>query len=332
MSTAGSRLILVTGGTGLVGSAVVRRLVAAGDSVRVLCRTSSQIDLLGEAAQSVEFVVGDLTDPLSVDDAVQGASHVIHAAAALDAGGRRPRHLDAVNVRGTAHVVNSALAAGVERAIHISSIAALGRPTHDGATLDESAQWRETPATTNYARSKHRAELEMQRGVAEGLDAVIINPALVFGPGRTGENTMRIAEGLKNKRFPAAPPGGTGVVDVDDVATGLIAALENGTPGRRYILCAENLSWRSIFARLAEALGVEPPTRTLPPRLTIAAGTLAAWVGRLPGVPTLFSRDLALTASRTTCYNGSRAVRELDITYRPFEATARRVAEAVRDQ
>ena len=319
----GSR-ILVTGATGFVGSAVVRRLLARGAAVRILRRETSALDLLGDAAARVEHAVGDATDALSVRDAVGGCDAVVHCAAAVAFGPGARATLRRVNVGGTANVVDACLGAGVRRLVHVSSIAALGRTVGASAMLDESAVWTASPANTAYAVSKHDAELEVLRGVAEGLDAVIVNPAVIFGPGRSGDNTTALVERVA-RGVPAAPAGGTAVVDVEDVAAGIVAALDRGAVGERYVLASENLSWLGILQTLARALGARPPTRTVPPRLLALAGGLSE-LGALVGLAPSLTRETARTASRTDRYSAARAEVELGVAFRPFAETAARIA------
>lgn len=319
---------LVTGATGFVGSAVVRHLLARGDAVRILRRPTSHLDLLGDATDRAEHAVGDVTDLESVLDATAGCHAVVHCAAAVAFGPGARDTLRRVNVAGTAHVVDACLANGVARLAHTSSIAALGRSgAGSGAPLDESAVWTASPANTAYAVSKHDAEREVLRGVAEGLGAVMVNPAVIFGPGRPGENTMALAERVA-RGVPAAPAGGTAVVDVEDVAAGLVAALDRGAPGARYVLAAENLMWTEILGTLARALGAAPPRRTVPPRLLVAAGALAELGARLGLEPSL-TRETARTASRVDRYSADRARRELGLTFRPLAETAQRIAAAL---
>ena len=320
---------LVTGATGFLGSTLARQLVAAGEPVRILRRPTSQLDLLGGAASRVEHALGDVTDPESVADAMAGIQRVYHVAAAVAFGRRARQRLWAVNVRGTDHVVNAALDAGVARLVHTSSIAALGRPERAGGTIDESAVWTASRSNTAYAVSKHEAELSVRRGIAEGLDAVIVNPALIFGPGRPGENTMELAERLAAGRLPLAPPGGTAVVDVADVAAGLRAAMDRGATRERYVLAADNLPWTEILAHLADALGVRPPRRTAPPRLLRWAGALAEAGAALTRSEPGLTRETARTATETHRYANRKAVDDLGLTFRPFSETAERVAAAV---
>ena len=327
-------MTVVTGATGFVGSVLVRQLLEAGEAVRVLRRPMSNLDLLGDAAAHVEHVLGDVTDPEAVARAVAGAETVYHVAGVVAFGRRARARLRAVNVDGTAAVVNAALAAGVGRLVHTSSIAALGRPVRpDGtgaaAVLDEAAVWTRSPLNTAYALSKRDAEREVWRGVAEGLDAVVASPALVFGPGRTGEGTTAVAERLAAGRLPLAPPGATAVVDVEDVAAGLRAACARGATGERYLLAAENLAWTEILATLADALGVPTPTRIAPPWLLTAGGALGEAWAAVTGSQSGLTRETARQAAATVRYDGSRAERELGVVYRPFAETARRIARAL---
>lgn len=322
--------ILVTGATGFVGSALTRQLLAGGAEVRILRRATSRMDLLGDAAANVEHVVGDVTDPASVHDAMQNITHVYHTAATIIMGGPQAgRHQHHVNVYGTACIVNAALHTGVKRLVHTSSIAALGRRDEPVMTQTEHAVWRDTGLQTPYAVSKHLAELEIHRGIAEGLDAVMVNPSLIFGPGRSGENTMLLAERVRNGRVPAVPIGGINVVDVEDVAAGHIKAMARGRIGERYILGSENLLWKEILETLAAALGVAPPTRRFQPRLALGFATvLEAWSLVTRKAPEL-TRTLARNISQVSRYSNSRATQELGCAFRPFAKTAQRIATAI---
>lgn len=322
-------MILVTGATGFVGSALVRQLLAEGAAVRVLRRSTSALDLLGDSAADVEHALGDVTDADSVYRATEGVETVYHVAAVVAFGRGARQRLRDVNVRGTAHVANAALAEGVGRLVHTSSIAALGRPERSGGVIDETAEWTASKANTAYAVSKRDAELEVLRGVAEGLDAVMVNPALVFGPGRSGEGTFALAERVVAGRVPMAPPGGTAVVDVEDVAAGLRLACAHGATGERYVLAAENRLWPDLLATLATAAHVDPPRRIAPPWLLSAAGLLTEAGAALTRSEPALTRETARTASAAHRYDGSKATRDLGLTYRPFDDTAQRIADAL---
>lgn len=317
----------MTGASGFLGATLTRRLVSQGHAVRVLVRASSTLDLLGDAAAEVDVVRGDVTDPASIDTAVDGVDGIFHCAARIGFEGRREAtRMQAVNVRGTALVMDAARHAGVRRVVHVSSVAALGRPETGSECLDEEAPWTESRLNTTYGRSKYLAELEVQRAVAEGLDAVIVNPSLIFGPGRRDENTMKIVESVRSGRMRRYPTGGTNVVDVEDVAEGMIAAMRSGAAGRRYLLGSENLPWKRILEILAAALGVAAPSRPVSPGLLRALGTVAGVASRVGLVPPGLTRESARVASATTCFDATRARTELGWTPRPFADTASRIA------
>lgn len=321
--------ILVTGATGFVGSVLTRRLVSDGLQVRIFRRSSSPLDPLGEAAGRVEHAVGDVTHAPSVHEALDGIEQVYHVAAKVGFASGDTEALRRVNVQGTANVINAALDAGVDRVVHTSSMAAFGRPADSDAVIDETTPWRGAPHRSAYARSKRDAELEVHRGIAEGLDAVIVNPSLIFGVGTADANTRRIVDAIRSGWLPAVPPGGTNVVDVQDVAAGHRKAMHHGTTGRRYFLGGENLSWHQIVGALATAFGVAPPRYTVPPAVLTAGGALAEAVGVLTRRAPVFTRSLARTAARTDRYSNDRARTELGCTFRPFVDTARRIAQTL---
>lgn len=325
-SGAEARPVLVTGATGLVGSALVRHLLADGVAVRILRRAGSRLDQLGGAADRVEHAEGDVTDVESVREAVRGAAAVFHVAGVVALGRAARARVWAVNAVGTTHAVDAALAEGVGAFVHTSSIAALGRPESAGAAIDETAVWAPSRANTAYAASKRAGEREALRGAAEGMHTVIVNPALVFGPGRADEGTNVVVERLRRGRVPAAPPGGTAVVDVEDVAAGLVAAWRRGASGERYVLAGESLVWTDLLATLARALGVPAPTRVAPVWALWAAGALAEALEALGGPPAGLSRDSARAAAGVFTYSAAKAERDLGVRFRPFAETAARIA------
>jgi dihydroflavonol-4-reductase len=321
---------LITGATGLIGSVLTRRLLAEGEEVRIFRRPTSNLDLLGQAKFQVEHAFGDITDPEAVARAMDGVRFVYHTAGFIGMDGRRDRErLHEVNVAGTAHVVNAALAAGVERLVHTSSIAALGRPQDPAEPVDETMEFSTHPAPSSYAKSKYAGELEVHRGIAEGLDAVIVNPSLVFGLTHPGENTRAIIEKVRDGRLPAIPPGSTSVVDVEDVVTGHLHALHRGETGERYILGGENLSWRAIIGHLADALGVQPPRWVVPAGLLRAAAVAVEGVSLITGLALPLTREMARTAGNTYRYSNAKAVEKLGSSFRPFRQTAERLAQAL---
>ena len=322
---------LVTGATGLVGSALVRQLVAQGLDVRILRRSHSKVDLLGPDAASVEHVIGDVRDPESLRLAMRDIDHVYHVAGFVGVTAREKgliRHMRKVNVDGTANVVDAALEAGVRRLVHTSSIAALGRSEGRAFESDETAVWKQSRMNSDYAVSKRDAELQVHRGIAEGLDAVLVNPSVVFGPGRPGESTMPIFELVTRRHRLPAPGGGTNVVDVEDVAAGHILAMQRGRTGERYILGGENLPWKEIFSQILEAVGKTPSPRRLSPALAIGFVTVLELGALLFGKNPPIDRKTVRGMFQFWRLSSDKAIRELGYSFRPFAETVRRMAAA----
>jgi dihydroflavonol-4-reductase len=322
--------VLVTGATGLLGSALTRRLHLEGFDVRILRRRTSKLDLLEDVVHDIEHAVGDITDAVGVAEAMEDVDRVYHAAARVAFGGRRERaQLLRVNVDGTATVVNAAVRMGVDRLLHVSSMAAFGRPERGEGVIDEQSEWQRSKANSSYSTSKYLAELEVRRGIAEGLDAVIINPALMFGTGRAGTNTRRLVDQVRSGRLPALPSGATSVVDVLDVVEGALRAMEESRTGERYFLGSENLSWSAIISELAGAFDVSPPRFMLRPRPAMALAYVSEGLGRLTRSSPLITRETARTASRSYRFCNAKARAELGWSPRPFSETAQRLAKEI---
>lgn len=324
MGTGGK--VLVTGATGFIGAALTRHLVSSGHDVRIFRRESSSLDLLGRVVDDVEHAVGDLTFAPSLYEAMEGVDRVYHVAGKVSFAGRDREALRRINVEGTANVVNAALQSGVDRLVHTSSIAALGRPQTSDTTIDETTAWADAQHRSAYACSKRQAELEVHRGIAEGIDAVIVNPSLVFGVGNADTNTRRIVDAVRSGWAIAVPPGGTNVVDVRDVAAGHRKAMHHGDSGRRYLLGGENRSWKAIATLLARAFGVAPPRYTLPEGVLQTGSAVAESMAFLTRTKPFLTRTTARTACRTYRYDNHRACEELGCSFRSFEDTAQHIA------
>lgn len=322
--------VFVTGATGLLGSTLTRRLVESGEDVRIYRRESSRMDLLGDLDGRVEHAFGDLNDRNALRDAMAGVECVYHVAGHLAFRGRADRaQLMRVNVDGTAAVVNAAIENDVRRLVHTSSMAAFGRPERPDGVLTEGSEWHRSRANSVYAHSKYLSELEIHRGIAEGLDAVIVNPALLFGVGRKGENTQRIIDGVRTESLPAIPAGGTNVVDVLDVSEGMIRAMAKGITGERYFLGSENLSWVRIIHTLADAFGSRPPRFILTRPSAIALSYVSEGWSMITRTRPRITRENARSMSRFYHYDNRKAVEELGCSFRTFDATAERLARAL---
>lgn len=313
--------VLVTGSTGFIGGALCRALVAQGHQVRAFHRPTSTLRLL--EGLPVEHALGDLTRPETVQAATEGIEVVFHAAALL--GGREePGRMYAVTVEGTRAVLQAARQMGVKRVVHTSSIAALGIPERAPGgdspplLLNENHTWNYRPDYWPYGYTKYLAELEVQRAVAQGLDAVIVNPTLTFGAGDVYRQTSSLVVLVARQRLPALAQAGVNAVHIADVVEGHLAALEHGRRGERYILGGENLTIAHLVRKIAAVVGVAPPLVMLP------SGLVRKLVGPLTLVQSYISFPVGVSQLRLAglnfFYDTRKARAELGLTSpRPVE-------------
>lgn len=311
--------VLVTGGTGFVGSAIVRRLLDAGLEVRVLARPrSNRANLEG---LPVEIVEGDLLDPASLARAAKGCTAVFHAAADYRLWLPKPAQIYECNVEGTRNVLIAALEAGVSRVVYTSSVATLGLKP-GGAPADEDTPVSIADMIGHYKRSKFLAESEVKRLAAqEGIPVVIVNPSAPVGPRDikptpTGRMIVEAAAG----RMPAYVETGLNVVHVDDVAEGHLRAYERGRTGERYVLGGTNLTLREILTEIADLTGKRPPRVRLPHKVVMPIAYVAEAAARLTGTEPVATRDSVRMAKKLMYYSSDKARRELGFTPRPPRA------------
>lgn len=259
------RPVLVTGATGFVGSHVARMLAERGTLLRVLVRSNSRLDnLKALPSDQTEIVIGDLTNPPSLQQAVQGCDTIYHVAADYRLWARDPQELYRSNVEGTCALLQAALEAGVRRVVYCSTVGALGIP-HDGRPGTEETPVAETDMIGHYKRSKFLAEQEARQFVGRGLEIVIVNPSTPVGendikPTPTGQ----IIVDFLNRRLPAYIDTGLNLVDVRDVAAGMLLAAERGRPGERYILGNRNVTLKEMLEMLARITGLPAPRIQVP--------------------------------------------------------------------
>lgn len=318
-------LTLVTGATGFVGSAVARALLARGHRVRAMLRANS--DRTNLAGLDIAPWRGDLTDPASLERAVDGCDYVMHVAADYRIWVPDPAAMLKANVEGTRALMIAAQAAGVKRVVYCSSVAALGLLA-DGSPADEDTKVSEDLVVGIYKKSKYRAEQAVLALVRErGLNAVIVNPAAPIGPRDikptpTGQMIIDAARG----KMPAYVETGLCVVHVDDVAEGHMLALERGVSGERYILGGENLYLRDLLALVDTVMGTRRRRLKLAGEalwpLALACEGLARF-----GVAPLVTRDHLRMAAKKMFFSHAKATRELGFRPRPAsEAVADAVA------
>lgn len=294
---------LVTGGTGLVGSHVIRALLERGDAVRTTVRPRSRTDnLIGLDVEQVEC---DVLDRRQVRRAMRGVDRVFHVAG-LTSLRASADLLFRINVEGTRVVMEEALRAGVERAVHTSSFVAIG-PAERGSTADESQMFRAGRFGLPYVNAKHEAELAVLRVGAAGLPVVIVNPAHVMGRGDLYRSSTELVRRFLRREIPAYVDGAVCLVDAEDVARGHLLADERGTVGERYILGNRNYTLDRLFAELGRISGVEPPALRLPLPAAMAA---VRGLEQLPGRPAITQVELRASSLWWT-FRSTKAKREL---------------------
>ena len=304
--------VLVTGATGFIGSHLVHALLTRGDDVRVTLRPTSPTTAL--EGLDVEHVTADVTDARAMRRAAKGIERAFHVAGTVNL--RKPAdEVLRTNAEGTRTVLDACLAAGVERAVHVSSVAAIG-PARPGGARDERHVW-SGPLGIPYADGKHAAEVEALRVAARGLDVVVASPAHVFGRGDERRSSTEVVRRFLLRRIPAYVDGGICIVDVEDVAAGLLLCDEKGATGERYILGTRNYTWKRLFGELERLSGVEGPAVRLPKRAALA---LAEAGLRAPG-PTLITPSEVRAAAHWWTYRSAKARRELGWTTRAHEET-----------
>lgn len=260
-------IALVTGSTGFIGSHLCRVLLDRGYQVRAFHRPTSRLQLL--EGLPVEHVSGDLTRPETLVEALQGVDFLFHAAAMLG-GNEKPGQMYTVNVEGTRSLLKAALQNAVKKVVYTSSVAAMGvpqRPVSDQTgplAIDENHSWNYLAEFWPYGYAKYLAELEVQKSVAEGLDVVVVNPTLVYGPGDLYKQANSLVVQIAQRKVPILVEGGVNIVHIDDVIEGHIAALQYGKTGERYILGSENLTLPELIYLCAEIANVPAPENMVP--------------------------------------------------------------------
>lgn len=339
--------VLITGATGLVGSHIARHYLTAGHAVSVLHRPRNGYGLLADVADQIIWHEGDVLDIPSLETAVQagqqkGVLDVIHAAAMVSFSPGEGDKMYHVNVEGTANVVNVCLSAGVRKLGYVSSVAALGRPAARAGTtpdqpviIDEGHKWEESPYNSAYAKTKYQAELEVWRGVAEGLDAVMVCPSLVFGVGNWSRSSLQLIQYVQDERL-FYPAGVANYVDVLDVAESLYWLMQQdtksgATSARRYVLNAGTIPYRALLTNIANALGKRPPGIRIAPGLTRLLWPLEAVRAWLLGKDPLITCETARSASSYFQYAGGRIEEVAGFQYRPLAMTLNRIAGAVNE-
>ncbi len=328
-------MILVTGATGFVGSHLLYELTRSGREVRALYRDGQKIAFTQKIfgyyqaedivlSGKIDWVKGDVTDPVSLLSVLNNVEQVYHVAGKVSFIDGERGQLNQANVAGTANVVNACLQMGVRKLCHVSSIATLGESA-GSQPVNEEILWNEGETASAYAHSKYLGEMEVWRGIHEGLDAVIVNPAVIVGPGmwhgETGDLFARIVRGL-----PYYPSGASGYVDVRDVVRIMIQLTDSETTGERFILCSENVTHRQYLAQLADALGSKKPDKMITPVMASIAVFLESLRSLLTGKTPRISRRTMQIARESLSYSSDKIREKPGTTFVPVDESVKFLA------
>jgi dihydroflavonol-4-reductase len=321
--------VLVTGATGFVGGAVARALVHRGIEVRVMARAGA--DLQNLQGLAVERVEGDLRDQPSLRHALTGCRQLYHVAAHYALWAKDPSIFYDVNVTGTKSLLEAARDVGTGRIVYCSTIGAIGIPPAGGLGTEETPVVFEQMAG-HYKRSKYLAEQEVLKFAKAGLPVVIVNPSAPVGigdvkPTPTGQVIVDFMKG----RMPAYIETGMNIVDVDDVATGHLLAMEKGRIGERYILGSANLMLREVLEILSRLTGVKAPTIKLPRVAILPLAYLNQWMANFTGQPPRIPLEGVKMAKYKMHYDCSKAIRELGFPQTPPDVALEKAVKWFRD-
>jgi dihydroflavonol-4-reductase len=312
--------VAVTGGSGIVGAAVVRHLVEAGHDVQGLARSSDASATI--AALGAKPVVGDVLDLESLGRLSAGVERVFHLAGINEMCSLDPARMDQVNIVGTANVRDACVSAGVNRLIHTSSAVAIGEDK--GVIGTESSSHRGS-YLSRYERSKHISE-QVVLDRTPGLDVICVNPSSVQGPGRATGTGKLILDVMRGK-LPFLVETTVSMVDIDDCARGHVLAADQGRPGERYLLSGVSLTIREALDLLARVSGLTVNPRFLPGPLVSAVGGGVELGARLVRRAPPVCREMVRVLRHGHHYDGTRATRDLGLAYTPIEDTVARTIE-----
>ena len=314
-------MVLVIGATGIVGSHIAIELLRAGEEVRVLHRKSSDFVALNqllkfhELPNTVSFFEGDITDPVVLAEAIKECDQVYHCAAVVSFDPYDARLLHETNVLGTDNVVNACLHSNISL-IYISSTATIGDVVINDERTEES-NWVSDKGKSDYTLSKRYAELEVFRGVQEGLDATVVNPGVILGPGKWGTSSTTIfLSGLKGLTF--YPSGSNGFVDARDVAEFTISLSKKRGVKGRHLLIGENMSFKDLFTTFHHLFGSKKPSIAIPKSLVMSTVKALSVLEKLKLSPLKLTSENLKSAYRKRVYSNQKMA-ELGYDFRSVQ-------------
>jgi dihydroflavonol-4-reductase len=317
-------MILVTGGTGFLGSELIRALLEGGEKVRAIKRDNSIIPALLKD-KDIEWVYGDLSDYFSLDEALNNITHVYHCAGFISMDPADNQKLQRINVQGTANIVNLCLEKKIEKLVHVSSVAALGK-AKEGSLVTEEDHW-VSDRQYGYSISKYVGEMEVWRAMAEGLTAVIVNPSIIIGKNAGTSGSSQLFEVVR-KGLSFYPSGSCGFVDVEDVAKGMIQLMNSDIDSERYIINSENYSYQKLFTTTALELGLKPPTRKARSWMLGLAWRSVSFFSLITGKRYWITKHSAHNALEQQNFSNEKIIKATGINFKPINQSIAEICSA----
>ena len=312
-------MILVTGATGFLGSELVRQLIRQGKSVRAIKRQDSIIPEILKNEQNIDWQTADILDYFVLKEAFQDVNEVYHCAAFISFNAGDKKKMLNVNVGGTANIVNLCLENNIKKLVHVSSIAAVGEGKA-GELITEKDHWEFNSRQSGYSISKYESEMEVFRAVAEGLNAVVINPSIIIGKNAGKEGSGQLFETVR-KGLKYYPGGSCGLVDVEDVAKIMIALMESNITAERFLINAENWTYQDLFTEVAQQFNLKPPSIALKVWMLKLAYFGSRLASSITGKNYGLTKDTVRSAFKRHNYASDKIKKAIDIQFKPIKKT-----------
>ncbi|MEJ7557315.1 MAG: SDR family NAD(P)-dependent oxidoreductase [Pedobacter sp.] len=320
-------MILITGATGFLGSELVHQLTTQGKLVRAMKREHSAIPALLQNNNKIEWFVGDILDLATLEDAFEDIQEVYHCAALVSFDPKDKKRLLTINIEGTSNIVNLCLT-NQARLVHVSSVAALGN-AKKGQLITEKDFWEYDSKVHSYAISKYEGEMEVWRGIAEGLEAVIVNPSVIIGAnsGYLGSGAIfkLVKEGLSYYT-----KGATGIVEVKDVVKCMVLLMESTVQGERFTISAENYYYKEFFKEIADGFEVKPPVKEAKPWMLGVAWRAAKIAALFSSKPPALTSDAARSSMNESLYDNAKIKLTTGIQFKSLKQSIKETCETLK--
>jgi len=315
-------MIAVTGANGLLGSFVVRKLIEQNETFIAIKRKGSDVSLLDDVTEKINWYDADILDTVSLSEALINATHVIHTAAVVSFNPRRANQVMDINVQGTRNVVNTCLAHGIKRLVHISSVAALGRQKGQ-SIINENNKWVDTSLNSVYAKSKYFAELEVFRGQEEGISSVIINPSLILAGANWNQSSAQLFKYVWQQQ-PFYMDGYLNYVDVTDVTDLIYTLLYANVEGERFIASAGKISYKDFFGMIAKEFNKKSPSVKLTKNFLKIGAVVESFRSWITGAEPRLTRETARLAGPEFLFENQKIRNSLNFEFQPIDKSLQR--------